>query len=383
MLAGFGFMYNRHMSDRAELTWKKIGGILIKTLLILAVLVGGLVLVNRGKVLSYLSVYNHLIPGRVRLPYSDTPAKSYSLTVSDLDMMLASHEISAGKKPADEYRVILLGDSSIWGFLLQPEETLTGQLNSMDLKTPEGKRIIFYNLGYPTLSVIKDYLILEKVLVYQPDLIIWSVTLESLARKNALQSPMIQPGDLLRLSAQLGFSYPVANSHSSILSPFSDTRRTLSDWYRLQMFGVMWAATGIDQDYPLNPTPAQRNLEADTNFEGCPVGDYPCVQALYEVLKAGIQTADGIPVWVVNEPMLVSSGLNSNVRYNFYYPRWAYDQYRSDMAALAQESDWMYLDLWNLAPENEFTNSAIHLTPAGEHLLAERVAAEIESSLRP
>ncbi len=235
-------------------------------------------------------------------------------------------------------------------------------------------------VSYEILGRVSGAQILDQ---YQPDLIIWSVTLESLAEKNAVQSPMIQPGDLLRLSARLGFSYSVANSQSSILLSFSDTRRTLSDWYRLQMYGFMWAATGIDQDYPLNPTPAQRDLEADTNFGGCPVEDYPCVQTLYEVLKEGIQTADGIPVWVVNEPMLVSSGLNSDVRYNFYYPRWVYDLYRSDMAGMAKESGWTYLDLWCLAPENEFTNSAIHLTPAGEQLLAERIAAEIESSLRP
>ncbi len=48
--------------------------------------------------------------------------------------MFASHVIAAGPKPADEYRVIVIGDSSTWGTLLRPEETLAGQLDGADLR---------------------------------------------------------------------------------------------------------------------------------------------------------------------------------------------------------------------------------------------------------
>jgi len=188
---------------------------------------------------------------------------------------------------------------------------------------------------------------------------------------------MIQPADLQRLSTQFGFPYSTDQNQDPVLASLTHARITLSDWYRLQMYGFMWAATGKDQDYPLNPTPAQRDLEADSSFEGCPEGSFPCVQALYDVLKTGVQSTLGTPIWIVNEPMLISSGMNSDLRYNFYYPRWAYDQYRSEMVVMAQESGWKYLDLWNLVPENEFTNSAIHMTPAGEALLVQRIASEL------
>jgi len=362
---------------------KFIRNLLTKTAILLLVVFTVLGLLNVAPSISRVSLYNHWFPGRVRLPYGDAPSKSYNLTVSNLDTMLASHVISAGKKPADEYRVVLLGDSSIWGFLLKPEETLSGQLDSMDLRTQDGKHIVFYNLGYPTLSVIKDYLILEKALSYQPDLILWSVTLESLVEKNAVQSPVIHPIDLQRFSTTFGFQYSAIQNQSRLIGSFKEIRRTFSEWYRLQMYGFMWAATGIDQDYPPNPTPAQRDLEADPTFEGCQVGDFPCIQAMYAVLKAGIQSAGNVPVWIVNEPMLVSRGLNSDIRYNFYYPRWAYDRYRTDMAAMAKEMRWTYFDLWNLVPEDEFTNSAIHLTPSGEKLLGDALAAPIENYLNP
>ena len=78
--------------------------------------------------------------------------------------------------------------------------------------------------------------------------------------------------------------------------------------------------------------------------------------------------AGDVPVLIVNEPILVSEGKNSHVRYNFFYPRWAYDQYRQLLAEQAQDANWMYVDLWDLVPQEEFTNSAVHLTPKGSRL---------------
>ena len=84
-----------------------------------------------------------------------------------------------------------------------------------------------------------------------------------------------------------------------------------------------------------------------------------------------------VPTLLVNEPMLISNGANSDIRYNFYYPRWAYDAYRQQLAEYIQRTGHNYLDLWDLVPMSEFTNSAIHLTPAGEKLLAEKVGAAL------
>jgi hypothetical protein len=78
--------------------------------------------------------------------------------------------------------------------------------------------------------------------------------------------------------------------------------------------------------------------------------------------------------------MLISDGANSDIRYNFFYPRWAYDEYRSLLKTHATVSHWKYLDLWDLVPANEFTNSAIHLTPSGVSLLAEKIDALIQTS---
>ncbi len=101
------------------------------------------------------------------------------------------------------------------------------------------------------------------------------------------------------------------------------------------------------------------------------------------MLRDGWKIAGDTPILLVNEPILVSGGQNSDVRYNFYYPRWAYDQYRQQLDQAADQNGWDYLDAWNIVPESEFTNSAIHMTPFGVSLLAKTVAAKLFATVCP
>src|SRR5215207_1252729 len=76
-----------------------------------------------------LSLYNSIFPGRERFPFGET-RESYNLSLFNLDAMFASHLLNGSEKTPDEYRVLLIGDSSVWGTLLTPDQTLAGQLNT-------------------------------------------------------------------------------------------------------------------------------------------------------------------------------------------------------------------------------------------------------------
>jgi len=154
------------------------------------------------------------------------------------------------------------------------------------------------------------------------------------------------------------------------------SREKLSEYAHTVSF--WWASTGIDQVYPKDYERAQTDLEANTDFHGLTTLNDALA---LDVLDAGMHAAN-VPTILVNEPMLISSGHNSDVRYNFFYPRWAYDEYRQQVAELAAAQNWHYLDLWDLAPAGEFTNSAIHLTPSGEALLTTRIAEAIQSNCK-
>ena len=333
--------------------------------------------------LGKISLYNRLFTGRLRLPFGEDSAHTYNLSLFDLDAMFASHIISAAPKPADEYRVITIGDSSIWGILLRPEETLAGQLNAAQLSACDGRHIRVYNLGYPTISLTKDLLILDAALRYQPDLIVWGVTLEAFPRDKQLSAPLVannaaRVDDLIR-RYPLGFS----PSDPALVRPglwdrtIVGQRRALADLLRLQLYGVMWSATGIDQTYPQDYPPAQTDLTDDEKFHGMSPPTLNGAQLAFDVFDSVLRAAGDVPVLVVNEPMLVSAGENSDMRYNFFYPRWAYDQYRQQMSQRAASGHWAYLDAWDLVPASQFTNSAIHLTLAGEKILAAQVGQAI------
>jgi hypothetical protein len=332
--------------------------------------------------LGKVSLYNHVFPGRPRFPFGEDPAQSYNLSLFNLDAMFASHIIAAGPKPAGEYRVLVIGDSSTWGILLHPEQTLAGQLEMAGLNLC-GKTVRVFNLGYPTISLTKDLMVLDYAMRYQPDLIIWPMTLEAFPLDSQLNSPIIA-NNAARVDALIArYPLPFGPGDPALVRPsFWDQtligqRRALADLFRLQIYGVLWSATGIDQSYPVDYEHAQTDLVSDVAFNGSKPPTLDQAKLAFSVLEAGLRAAGKTPVLLINEPMLISTGKNSDLRYNFYYPRWAYDQWRQVMIQKAAEQGWNYLDLWNLVPADQFTNSAIHMTPAGEAILAGRVEQNI------
>jgi hypothetical protein len=256
-------------------------------------------------------------------------------------------------------------------------------LNTAHLTSCDGRKIHVYNLGYPTISLFKDLMILNYAMRYQPDLVVWPVTLEAFPVDKQLTSPIVanNTNQVRALIEKYGLSLdpddPLLVQPNIWNQTIVGQRRNLADLFRLQMYGVIWAATGIDQFYPTDYPRAQTDFDADLTFHGMqpPVLDESLLA--FDLLGAGLSAAGETPVLLVNEPMLISTGTNSDIRYNFFYPRWVYDQYRQNMAEHARANGWNYLDLWDIVPANEFTNSAIHLTPVGEATLAERVGEVI------
>ena len=333
--------------------------------------------------LGRISAYNRPLPGRERLPYGDNPSKAYNLSLFNLEAMFASQEVSAGLKLPDEYRVLLIGDSSTWGFLLPTGDTLAAYINTAGYTAGDGRKIRAYNLGYPVMSLTKDLLILSYAMRYQPDLIVWPLTLESFPYDKQLYPPLLQqnPEAVRALIDRYGLKLDASDLGQSPPSFWKRTlegrRRDLADLVRLQLYGVMWAATGIDQDIPDTYTPRQEDLEPDESFHDLKPPHLTAPDLAFDVLQAGLNMAGETPVLLVNEPMFISQGQNSDVRYNFFYPRWAYDDYRQLMAEQAQANGWRYLDLWQAVPNSEFTNSAVHLTPRGSRLLAEEIGQAV------
>jgi hypothetical protein len=329
------------------------------------------------------SVYGWLVPSRPRLPYGENAAQAYNLSLMSLDAMFATHDV-VRPKAADEYRVLVLGDSATWGILQRPNETLVGVLNVAGLQTDDSKHMVFYNLGYPTMSLTKDVMLLDYAMRYQPDALIWALTAQSFPRQSQLDSPIVQNNreDIIRLIG--GYNLDLKLDDERLVWPtFWDrtivgSRRPLADWLRLQLYGFAWATTGIDQYYPDEYVPRTEDFEEDISW-----GSFDQPESMgwndlaFDVLLKGVQWMGDMPVILINEPMFISDGVNSDLRYNLFYPRWAYDQYREWLTAISAENGWMLLDRWDVVATTEFTDSPVHLTAEGVRQFTDSILTDI------
>jgi hypothetical protein len=373
----------RWLTDSNGFSWGFAIRVIVKAaaLFILANLV--FALVEPLPLIGRASVYGRLVPARPRLPYGENSAQAYNLSLMSLDGMFAAHEIKQ-PKGADEYRVLVLGDSSTWGILLRPNETLVGNLNARGLQTSDGQRMVFYNLGYPTMSLTKDLMLLDYAMRYQPDAVVWVFTAQSFPRMTQLDSPIVQNNAAVIRS--------LIETHQLDLDPqdarFVDStfwdrtiigsRRALADWLRLQLYGLAWATTGIDQFYPETYTPRTEDFDEDISWGAFDTPESMSEDDLaFDVLAAGVQMAGELPVLLINEPMFISDGQNSDLRYNLFYPRWAYDAYRDWLTEEAAQQGWQLLDIWDAVDSGEYTDSPVHLTPAGVAQFSEDVVAEL------
>jgi hypothetical protein len=215
-------------------------------------------------------------------------------------------------------------------------------------------------------------------------LIVWLVTLESFPRDRQLFPPLVQHNtervrDLIaRYDLDLDPDDPRFEEADFLDQTIVGQRRALANWLRLQVYGFSWAATGIDQFIPVEYDLRTSDFEEDVSWQ-----DFEEPQPLtsddlaFDVLAAGLELAGDVPVLVVNEPIFISSGENSDLRYNLWYPRWAYDAYRDLLSQQAIANDWRYVDLWDALPPDTFTDSPVHTTPTGAQTVAELLAPRL------
>lgn len=342
-----------------------------------------------------ITIYNSIVPGRLRFPYEEKPAfyfVGYNAPIyEDFDAMFGTHVISR-RKPVGEFRLVLLGDSATWGFGLRAEQTLSEEINRLNVQTCDGRQIRAYNLGYPFSYLTRDLLILDKAMEYQPDMIVWLITLSTLEPK---------AGETLFIAPHAERFWQLADAFDLKLTHFSQPIEEPSFWEKtilgqrkrlknivlMQAFGVLWAATQIDDHKSLEPPPTVpvSDVGQDLNYE-----DHSRDQKLdlfnslmTDVLSAAFRVAGDVPLFLVNEPIFVAEGENHQLRYNGFYPRWAYDEYRQFMLGWTGRRNHLWLDYWDALPPADFTDQYFHRRASGERRFAELIIPELRQLACP
>lgn len=361
--------------EKTPKSWAFLLRVIVKALLLFALCNLIFAIVYPIEWIGKVSLYGTVHPARLRLPYGENPSESYNVSVNNIPALFASHEVSQ-TYPDDEFRVFLIGDSNTWGWLLENDEALSAQLNNASL-TINGESVVSYNLGYPVMSLTKDLLILDESMQYNPDMIIWLVSLASFPPEQQLFPPLVQENQsrLLPLIDNYDLNIKPDDEAFAQIDLWERTivgqRRLLADLLRLQTYGLSWSATGIDQVIPETITLRQSDFEEDFSWSSyTEPTELTRDDLAFDVLSAGIQRAGDIPVIIINEPMFISNGQNSDIRYNSFYPQWVYDQYRDLLNETATMNAWQYLDLWDRIDSQEFTDSPVHLSADGTETLA-------------
>jgi hypothetical protein len=369
------------------------GRVLVKAIFLFVVfnVVFGLLNPPVGKI----TLYNYVVPGRLRFPYEQEPAYYFigfnAPVYEDFDAMFGAHILST-PKTADEFRVFLLGDSATWGIAVQASDMLSEQINRLDIQTCDGRKVRAYNLAYPFSSLTRDLLILDKAMDYEPDMVLWLITLSTLERKT-VETQFVVPHWQRYL--RLANIYELKSSHFSqpIQEPslwektIIGQRKRLKNILLTQALGILWAATGIDNHEGLQPEGPPPNADVDNSLDygGQLPGESSSTfeSLMLEVLSAGIDLAGKVPVIVVNEPIFVANGANHLRRYNEFYPRWVYDDYRQFMSEWMKLREYQWLDYWNVLPPEDFADQHFHRRISGEKRFAELLAPEIQRMVCP
>jgi hypothetical protein len=163
---------------------------------------------------------------------------------------------------------------------------------------------------------------------------------------------------------------------------FFGQRRLVADWWRLQAFGAAWAATGVDQIYP-EYTPRRSDFAPDVSWKAFRAPADLTSALAFDVVAAAHALLGDVPLLLVNQPIFVADGQNSEIRYNTWYPRWAFDQFRQVYAQQAAASGWRILDLWDVVEPDRFTDSPVHLDAVGARRLAHVLAPWLRAQARP
>ncbi len=358
--------------------WPFVGRVILKAGVLFVILNMLFALADPLPLLGRVSLYNGLFSRRERLPYGENPPNpttSAWTTWRRCSPRTRSRRLRTRTSSGCCYR--RFGDLA---FCLEPENTLAGKLNSAGLTTrmggPSASSTWATRHGSdpgPGAAGLR--------LRYQPDLIVWLVTLESFRARRAL--PAVAPGQSAVVRGlierfDLDWMPRTAGSWSRTcgggrLSASAGRVRPAA----LAALAEPWAVTGIDQFYPshtIGPVGFRRGREL-AEYTG-PV-ELAADELAFDVLEAGFALAGETPLLLVNEPMFISTGQNSDLRYNFFYPRWAYDAYRDLLNAEAAVQGWPFVDLWDALPAEEFTDSPVHYTPEGAGMLADLLAPEI------
>ncbi len=314
--------------------------------------------------------------GRARLAYPS----DFQNGQLPVDALLAAHALS--EADANDFNVIVLGESGVAGWGLEDDETLSAQMTAAGWQV-EGQGVTAYNLAYPQPNAARDLLILNGALAYDVDMVLW----------------FLSPSSLNNAPDPTGANRVFFNINRSELgSLLTEYDPLLGGWY--DQVGVTlldgpewWEPYFFIRDTDLLPVwfnslfypymePDIARFEERVGLQNVPEtaryrddmeGFNPMPNATWNNLIAGCRMAaeHDARLVLVNGPILIGTGGSSDTNYNSLFERALYDRYRKTLRAFAIENGLSTIDVWNIIPPEHFTDTPQHADREGFSLIVD------------
>jgi hypothetical protein len=285
--------------------------------------------------------------------------------------------------------MVLLGNSAIYGLPLSADETFSSHLNRHFEETGIAARL--HNLAFVTTYQIKDALILRESLRYDPQVIVYPLTLSDFHHV----APMMYKveAELVRRNGD-AMERLYRDPPRGLEEPFERYRRAGAriglSWSRLQGLreagSFVRAAASINADWlrqklhssgPLHKHPTQRrtNYDCELTEEGNALNfeHWQDWNVLAELQR--LHDERGIEVVVVSWPVAHEP---RGACYNVRYTNEILEEFSRWIAADSAARGLRFVDLRDLLPAALFVDS-IHVTAEGHR----RIAAALQPVLDP
>jgi len=308
-----------------------------------------------------------------------------------LGTALRQHELCWRRGPADEERVLLLGNSAVFGHDLPADQTVA-ELMSRELAR-RGVNAHVFNAAWVTSYQLKDALILNEALRYEPDAIVWTVSPMDLThRAPVLQEAMnaffqANADELRRFIDErpAGLEEPLERYR-----PVAAVEPLVRPWRRLRQLGRFTQSAvrqyGATLTAALAPTArAAPRPPAKGKRLGPSYYDCAAVTRRWKAHFTGwqewnalawleaLQNERGIPVLVVAWP--VAPVLRWGC-YNQFYPMEFPSAVTTWLAEETSRRGLAYLDLQRIVPVSEFADWT-HLGADAHARLAARLVPAV------
>jgi hypothetical protein len=316
------------------------------------------------------------------------------MSVYWLELLLRQHEVCWWRSaPADAVRVFLFGNSAVFGHPVRAEETAAAQLNRHfnDRSIPAH----VFNLGLIASYQLKDALIIHESLKYQPDVIVYGVTLSDFIHL----APSDWPALRQLFESSSGQLNALAQEHPpGLTQPLVTYERVLNEpgvkWARGYHFreigrlirtAVRHQAESLRQFFlpkyvSAQPVTQGRQLRYDCGAVKREMSEHYQDWQEWNILPylQKIQDSAKIPVVVVNWPVTHDPVQDC---YNVRYTNAVFEQYNDWIERETRMRGLRYLDLHDVLPAEDFVDS-LHVGASGQRRIAERLAPVLEEAVR-